>query len=219
MKIKTAIPTLMIDGAIFKHLTILPNLDMTAAQLGIKYNFRSGEKTANSLIENYVGSDGKLDETAISLIGNLINDYFKYNWGRMLTALTAQYNPIENYDRNELSTVAGSGSDSDTYGAQTNNYGQRKVTDVHSVTPYDSSTMSPDDKNEQTEDAKSDTLGTHTDTHTKGTTETTTSRIHGNVGVTTNQHMITEELELRKQNIIERIMADVDSFIALKIYE
>lgn len=219
MKIKTVMPTLMTDGAIFKHFTIINSLNMTASQLGIKYRFRSGEKTANSLIEEYVGTDGKLDETSISIIGNLINDYYKDDWVHIKDALTAQYNPIENYDRNENSSVVMSGSDTDVYGSQSNSYGSRKITDTHSVTPYDSNSFTPDDKNVHDEDARTDTLGGKSDTHTKGTTETHTSRIHGNVGVTTNQAMITAELELRKNNLVSRILSDVDSFIALKIYE
>ena len=219
MLIQNVMPTLLTDGAIFKHLTILEELDMTASQLGLKYYFRSGEKTANSLVEHFVGSDGKLDETAISTIGHLLDDYYNADWVRILDALSVAYSPIENYDRNELTTVAGSGIDTDTTGQQQNTYGQKHITDVHSIAPYDSSTMVPDDKNEHTDDSHNDTYGQRIDTHQKGTTDTTTSRIHGNVGVTTNQHMITEELELRKNNIISRILADTDRFIALKVYE
>lgn len=43
-----------------------------------------------------------------------------------------------------------------------------------------------------------------------GGTEKTTSTIHGNIGVTTSQQMITAELEMRKYNLLENI---IDEFI------
>lgn len=43
-----------------------------------------------------------------------------------------------------------------------------------------------------------------------GSTERTTSNIHGNIGVTTSQQMITAEVEMRKYNILENI---IDEFI------
>lgn len=43
-----------------------------------------------------------------------------------------------------------------------------------------------------------------------GSTEKTTSNIHGNIGVTTSQQMITAELEMRKYNLLENI---IDEFI------
>lgn len=45
---------------------------------------------------------------------------------------------------------------------------------------------------------------------TYGGTEKTTSNIHGNIGVTTSQQMITAELEMRKYNLLENIL---DEFI------
>ena len=43
-----------------------------------------------------------------------------------------------------------------------------------------------------------------------GGTEKTTSNIHGNIGVTTSQQMITAEVEMRKYNLLENI---IDEFI------
>lgn len=218
MKVKEAMTTLITDGGIFKYIAIGEFTDLTPSQLGIKYRFRSGEKSVNSLVEEYANGSG-LSEESIRTLGMLVNDYYISDWTRIATALLAEYSPIENYDRNEDISVIGSGSDTDTIGSQTNQYGQRKVTDEHSVTPYNSNVMSPDDKNVQTEDARNDTFGSHTDTHTKGTTYRTTGRVHGNVGVTTNQQMITAELELRRNNFVDRVMSDVDKFFTLKVYE
>lgn len=41
---------------------------------------------------------------------------------------------------------------------------------------------------------------------------------HGNIGVTTNQQMITEELELRKINFYDILFRDIDRYMTLAIY-
>lgn len=58
-----------------------------------------------------------------------------------------------------------------------------------------------------------DTNNTDTTSNTEvtyGGTEKTNSNIHGNIGVTTSQQMLTAELELRKYNLLENI---IDEFI------
>lgn len=41
---------------------------------------------------------------------------------------------------------------------------------------------------------------------------------HGNIGVTTNQQMITEEIQLRKNFFFEIVFADLDKYLTLSIY-
>lgn len=41
---------------------------------------------------------------------------------------------------------------------------------------------------------------------------------HGNIGVTTNQYMITEELKLRKNIFVNEMFADIDSYMTLPLY-
>lgn len=44
------------------------------------------------------------------------------------------------------------------------------------------------------------------------------ARMHGNIGVTTNQQMINEEIELRKINIYELIALDFENEITIPVY-
>lgn len=41
---------------------------------------------------------------------------------------------------------------------------------------------------------------------------------HGNIGVTTNQQMITEEINLRKNFFFEMVFSDIDKYLTLNIY-
>lgn len=153
-----------------------------------------------------------------------------FEWGKMYDALTETYNPIENYDRQEdsertldmgktmsMQTTTTSGGttynntmtdkfnntqqvDTTTYDNQ-NLRPQTKVTngsvgdgDTHSHTGQDisQSTGSLSINNEQIDPS----------------TDTFTSRIHGNIGVTTSQQMIASEIELRLKNNIQHIIID-----------
>ena len=206
MKIKNTMPNLMIDGGLFKEIPELVTLGVTAAQMGIRYRFHSGDKTVGGLVTEYLDDNDQLTGQNETLIGTLIHDYFAEKWGREILALGAAYNPIENYDRNEDETIEHKGADinvSDGYQDHAN----------HNVSSYDQTSLMPESEDISTIASRKVTLN-------KGTSETKTSRIHGNVGVTTNQQMITAEMEMRdKYKMLDIIIKDVDEFCTLKIYE
>lgn len=126
------------------------------------------------------------------------------NFLRWLQVLQAEYNPIENYDRQEEwhddivdnNTIKDTGTVG-TSGSNTSN---------NEVSAFDSNTYQP--KNKVT-----DTLGT---TDTRDLTNKVDNdrdidhkgRIHGNIGTMTTQSMATEEIRLRYNNVYN-MMADV----------
>ena len=174
---------------------------------------------------------------------------------RWITAQSIQYNPLENYDRNELLTdqyykAASSSARRDSGNTRTfDNQDKRTIdtedertldttrTSEDEVSAFDSSTYQPSAKN-TTDDDGTDTLthsgtdtvdysGTIKDEYGEGTsgnenensTNTHSGRIHGNVGVTTSQQMLTAEYEVARFNIIDQI---TDMFIlefCIPIYE
>lgn len=165
---------------------------------------------------------------------------------RWITAQNIQYNPLENYDRNELLTdqyykAATSTARRDSGNTRTfDNQDKRTIdtedertldttrTSEDEVSAFDSSAYQPSAKN-TTEDDGTDTL-THSGTDTvdysgtikdeygegssgnenENSTNTHSGRIHGNVGVTTSQQMLSAEYEVARFNIIDQI---TDMFI------
>ena len=175
-------------------------------------------------------------------------------WQRIYNASLLEYNPIENYRRDETETIAdarkeehsgtdtntasgsdtnrASGSDSTTgNSSSTTTDGGTDVT-KNDVTGYDSNAMVP--SNQQTiehgmtqsvyENASNSTTYGRTDTVTHGRIDsyqhgekiehsggtTRTNLAFGNIGVTTSQQMLTQEIEIAK--IINVIPMIVDSF-------
>ena len=126
------------------------------------------------------------------------------SFDRVWSAMNLEYNPIENYDRQEDETTTGtrqhsgqdvtSGSNSDTRTISDNGSVQNKIAgfDASALVDHDSGTSSRSgtdsstgtDRTELTHGEKIADAGTRT------------SRIHGNIGVTTSQQMLESELDL-----------------------
>ena len=184
-------------------------------------------------------------------------------WQRVYNAAKLEYNPIENYRRNETETVEDdrteehSGSDVNTAsGADAlNKTGQDTVnasstvkeeasgddrTD-NNVTGFDSYTLVPQSEQEvyygktidTTTDAKQTTKYGSIDTQTYGKTDTfrhgekiehggTTERTvlaYGNIGVTTSQDMLTQEMEVAKIiNVMNIIIESFKNRFCIMVY-
>ena len=138
------------------------------------------------------------------------------SFSRVWSAMNLEYNPIENYDRQEDETTTGtrqhsgqdvtSGSNSDTRTISDNGSVQNKIAgfDASALVDHDSGTSSRSgtdsitgtDRTELTHGEKIADAGTRT------------SRIHGNIGVTTSQQMLESELDLVPRVNFYRYLAE-----------
>lgn len=140
-------------------------------------------------------------------------------WNRFITAASAQYNPIENYDRNELRTEINTGTDGNTRTLNTNTATTGTDTTENQVSAENVSTYSPDDKTVRTPNLNSADTGTVTDAGSFSANSGITSRIHGNIGVTTSQQMLESELTLiPKLDTIRYISDSFQAEFCLAVY-
>lgn len=112
---------------------------------------------------------------------------------KWITALSLEYNPIENYDRMEEWTTTDDGH------VEGENHSGGNTNTSSNVSAFNSDAMRPD---------TSSYAHTDSDANSKTDTNNTnirTGRAHGNVGVTTSQQMIQSELDLAKWNIYEEL--------------
>lgn len=140
---------------------------------------------------------------------------YEATFTRWLEALAIEYAPLENYDRMEHWTDAldGSGSSNST-GTLDTTYDDAVE---RTKSAYDSSSYQPYDK-----------VTTHATTDTDTTDRTSTTidndsehngRIHGNIGVTTSQQMLTQELDMGYWNLYERITQLFLQEFVVPVYE
>ena len=159
-------------------------------------------------------------------------------WERIYQASILEYNPIENYNRNEdiTETHSGaithsgkdsnqaSGNDTDATTGYDSLVGSGTDTDTHYRTSYDNNSFAGTEKIDMlkgsTQTQNHNTTLTHTNgrkdefTHGHTITDTTSVRragnTSGNIGVTTSQQMLEQELEVAPKLNIINIM--IDSF-------
>lgn len=152
-------------------------------------------------------------------------------WDRYYTAATAEYNPIENYNRMEAGTETvdatrtHSGTDTSTNSGTDTTANTGTDTTTNNIAAYDSSTL-------QTHDTSS-LLHGHSQTLTHGlqntflhgeqvdndATMTRRSTIHGNIGVTTSQQMLEQELAVTpKLNMFSIIIESFKNRFCIMVY-
>lgn len=153
-------------------------------------------------------------------------------WEKLLKTTQYEYDPIENYDRKEETTdTRNIGRDRTSRQTYDESVGQEREDDLsqnttggetteHTVSAENVDTYQPESKdtrtpnltvaNTGTQNIDTNTNGTSNLTENEGTTETFkhTSRMHGNIGVTTTQQMIREERDIVRFDMIETIVRD-----------
>lgn len=159
-------------------------------------------------------------------------------WTRMWNAMKLEYNPIENYDRYEswedsnrvLRSSSGSTSSSTkTTGESNDNVTETgSILDQKGVAAYNDSAFSPTEKVDR-DDSRTRTGETNDSTTTMGSVSqndnanetsqnTRTGRAHGNIGVTTSQEMLKQELEIAKVNVMDYIIQQFKRRFCLLVY-
>lgn len=116
---------------------------------------------------------------------------------KWLEALTVQYDPLNNYDRHEEWT------DNDKVSGKTETAAGVSTTgnDELSVTAYDSDQYH---KKEKTDSSGSSESTGSSETSTDGTS-IHSGHLYGNIGVTTSQEMLRQELDIQRFNLIQQI--------------
>lgn len=158
-------------------------------------------------------------------------DSNQWNFEHLAKIVTANYSPIENVYESDHWSTKHTGTDKRTFGGKDIDTlsGTDTVTDgsqtAHDVSAFNSSSYQPSsvDKNSgdiDTKYGKKDTLEFgKTDDFTHGHIETYDRLRHGNIGVTTNDQLINEELDLlEKFNPYDWIAAKFERENFLQIY-
>ena len=134
---------------------------------------------------------------------------------RWINALNIEYAPLENYDRMEHWTdeLDGSGTSNSTGTLDNTTTDETERT----KSAYDSSSYQPYDKVNST--TVSDTDSTDRTNTTVSNDSEHNGRIHGNIGVTTSQQMLTQELDMGYWNLYQRITQLFLQEFVIPVYE
>lgn len=168
-------------------------------------------------------------------------------WERIFTASQLEYNPIENYNRTELETVSDdrtdthsgndinrlSGTDTETTSGSNTQTNAGTDTQTNSITSYDSNTQYVHDTSAFQHGHTVTDNGSGSASTNYGKTETLThgekvvhegditrnNHTSGNIGVTTSQQMLEQEIEVSaKLNVIKMIVESFKERFCLLVY-
>lgn len=135
-------------------------------------------------------------------------------WERAFKALSLEYNPIHNYDRQEeWSTTLKGNSISNIQGEET----QTGTTESENKqTAYNSGSLVTSDTNTVTPNLTNET--TTSNSTNIDNTEIRTGHASGNIGVTTSQQMLEAELQIAQKSIYDTILNSFKNNFCLLIY-
>ena len=170
-------------------------------------------------------------------------------YAMLLQVYNVEYNPIDNVDAHEEFTdtrtpdITRTSSSSGTSSSEVKNNQERTTTDTAnnykttteiSKNPYDNPGYTPETKQETTDSGSRTTTesfsgaadtSTATSTGSSSSTETGTETIvhtsyrHGNIGVTSTQQLITQQIELApKMDILSIIFADLIDAVCIQVW-
>lgn len=186
-----------IDDGIFSLLQ--PKFEWMSVEdaktLDLDYYLNHGQRSISPLYEQLINQQANnVDFNALNKLADIIYLKFKDKWNRIYDAyIKSIYKPLENYsmievEKNNTKITSTDNTKGGSYGFNS---------DV-SVPVNDSNSTSIVEGNG--EDNKR---------------ELTRS---GNIGVTSSQQMLEQELQLRKYNFYEELFKDVNSVVTLSIY-
>ena len=178
-------------------------------------------------------------------IGVWSNKWYR-TFEKWVNALALEYNPIENYDRIETWSDAGtrhkSGSNQTAASSSDSNNTKSNSSDAsiqsgkdeteHTVSAYDSSTYQPEnkdktDRSQMTSNASTSSVDSSSqnnsssvgsDREDEQNSSAHTGRVHGNIGTLTTQQMLQSELDLAKFNLYEEAADMFLSELTIYIY-
>lgn len=170
-------------------------------------------------------------------------------YAMLLQVYNVEYNPIDNVDAHEEFTdtrtpdITRTSSSEGTSSSEVKNNQQRTTTDTPndykttteiSKNPYDNPGYTPETKQETTDSGSRTTTesfsgdadtSSATSTGTSSSTETGTETIvhtsyrHGNIGVTSTQQLITQQIELApKMDILSIVFADLIDAVCIQVW-
>lgn len=215
-----------------------------AASFELDFRILHGERQVDNTIINNPFVEFYPIEDRYYYLQAIMSRYY-YKWDKLIDNVYAQtYNPIENYDRQEDTSLSYEGSENVTRNVDSDRKTKGTTADTRNDTSsansssqknvfaFDSAEASPSDSDSGTTTATGtgssnstvDNSDVEKRTETEGHSFTnrknvTASRIHGNVGVTTNQEMMTSELEFRlKNDFFNTVYEDIANAVLKPIY-
>ena len=135
----------------------------------------------------------------------------QYSWSHLAATLTAEYNPIENYDRMEEWADSSTNTSRYTNSANNTSSGSTK----EQVYGYNNLATPADNSASNSTSTSADTSDSTGNSTSSGTRK---GRAHGNIGVTTTQEMLESERRVATFNFYDAVIGDFQKRFLIWVY-
>lgn len=201
------------SGQPFEWLT-QPNADTLDVEYYLNH---SGQKWISPMFRKLLDLQ---DVNAIQQIAKIIINKFEDKWNKLFEAfIESEYKPLENYSMEEVETpdITKESTENTKTKVETSTENDKTEAKVHGFNSVEGVPSGSTERNGKVvvEGGADDNEVHREDTETG----TRTLTRHGNIGVTSSQQMLTQEIELRSgYNFVEMLFKDVDSVLTLLVY-
>lgn len=139
-------------------------------------------------------------------------------WENLYMSENIEYNPIENYDRNEsITRIVTTNAEGTSNGTALNTSGDNGETKT-GQTAYDSNTFKDTSRVQANSNSNSQSVNSETVKNNSSGSETVINRTHGNIGVTTAQQMIEGFREVSKFCTYDFIVQSFKDRFCVQVY-
>lgn len=139
-------------------------------------------------------------------------------WENLYLSENIEYNPIENYDRNEsITRVVNTNAEGTSNGTALNTSGDNGET-ISGQTAYDSNTFKDTSRVQANSNNNSQSVNSESVKNNSSGSETVINHTHGNIGVTTAQQMIEGFREVSKFCTYDYIVQSFKDRFCVQVY-
>ena len=139
-------------------------------------------------------------------------------WENLYLSENIEYNPIENYDRNEsITRVVNTNAEGTSSGTALNTSGDNGET-ISGQTAYDSNTFKDTSRVQANSNSNSQSVNSESVKNNSRGSETVINHTHGNIGVTTAQQMIEGFREVSKFCTYDYIVQSFKDRFCVQVY-
>lgn len=139
-------------------------------------------------------------------------------WENLYLSENIEYNPIENYDRNEsITRIVNTNAEGTSNGTALNTSGDNGET-ISGQTAYDSNTFKDTSRVQANSNSNSQSVNSESVKNNSSGSETVINHTHGNIGVTTAQQMIEGFREVSKFCTYDYIVQSFKDRFCVQVY-
>ena len=162
---------------------------------------------------------GTLSQANMEKIANVLVSLYLVNWTKEYATLSAQYNPINNYEMTEQETGNNSATSSVTHTGTDNRSLSNPQTNTHEVYAFNSTAYAPSERDSITSTGTDNRTVNLTDGGTNSASYGRRLTRSGNIGVTTSQQMLQSERDLWRWTFFNDVVfPDIDRVLTINIY-